>query len=91
MSSDFRKIVTAAVGVSANASDDEIATALADLLRPKVEQRQLAEQAEHAKSFSDLVASVIASENISYSEAASKVSRERPDLYFAHREQASLN
>jgi hypothetical protein len=32
-------------------------------------------------SFGEMVASVMASENLSYGAAASKVSRERPDLY----------
>ena len=77
--SDFRTIVTAAAGLPLTATDDQIATALADMIRPRVEHRQLTEPS--AKSFGDMVASVMASENISYADAASKVSRERPDLY----------
>lgn len=42
------------------------------------------------KSFGELVTSVMASERLSYGDAARKVSMERPDLYAEHRAQAYL-
>jgi hypothetical protein len=47
--------------------------------------QMLADPTPTTKNFGEMVASVMASENISYGAAASKVSRERPDLYDQHR------
>jgi hypothetical protein len=42
-------------------------------------------QPASSMTFGEMVAAVMASENISFGDAASKVSRERPDLYDQHR------
>jgi hypothetical protein len=93
--SDFRKIVSAAVGCSPTASDDEIATALAEMLRPgsstATAQGQGPGITTTRKTFTEMVSAVMATENISYGEAASKVSRERPDLYALHCQAADIN
>ena len=45
---------------------------------------------EPVKSFGEMVSAVMASENLSYGDACSKISRERPDLYAEHRAQVFL-
>jgi len=88
VSNDFRRIVTLAVGLPLDASDDEIATKLGELLGAKQSARAVS---EGAKKFDELVGEAMATHKLSYGAAASKVSMERPDLYHTHREAAYLN
>ena len=64
----------------------------AELRRSDELRRQLFPLSEPAPvvSFSEMVSSVMASESLSYGDACSKVSRERPDLYNEFRAQALL-
>jgi hypothetical protein len=83
----FRKILAECLGLPQSASDDELASVLADVMAPKFEQAPTG-----GKKFVDMVADVMASEkNLSYGDACAKVSRENPDAYVAHMAESSLN
>jgi hypothetical protein len=63
VSNDFRRIVTLAVGLPLDASDDEIATKLGELLGAKQSARAVS---EGAKKFDELVGEAMATHKLSY-------------------------
>jgi flagellar motor switch protein FliG len=86
--SEFRKLITLACGLSPDSDDETIATKLAEMLSAK---RADASLPENAKKFDELVGEAITTKQLDYSQAASLVSREHPELYLAHREASFLN
>jgi hypothetical protein len=88
----FRKIITSAVGVPESATDDEIATAMAEIIRPgSTTDAANLRDSQPTSTFAEMVTRVMANEKLNYGDAASKVSRERPDLYAAHVDDSRLS
>ena len=85
--SNVRKVLADALGLPQNSSDDVLAHGLAEVLAPKL---PLADHGS-AMPFTEMVASVMQAESISYGDAASRVSKERPDLYLKHCAEVTLN
>ena len=85
----FRKVLAEALGLPETATDDALASALADIMAPKFEATN--HSPTGGKSFVDMAADLMASESLSFADACAKVSRENPDAYFAHRAMSELN
>ncbi len=80
-------------GLSPDSSHRDIIAAMTDyalVMRTLGEPSLHVPQVPAGKNFTDMVATVMASENVSC-EGASKVSRERPDLYLQHCAEVTCN
>jgi hypothetical protein len=92
----FRRILTAAVGVPETATDDEIALAMAEMLRGQTavsstEPANLRDADDPQAAFHDLARRTSEVLGISLGDAYSRVSAEAPTLYERASAKARLN